>query len=192
MLSPYLRPRSRSPRIAAAAALLALTLAATPARAAQATCAHASASPRSASVAQTRAATLCLLNAERARHGLPNLRDNRRLRRAAQRHAGDMARRHYFAHDTPSGRSVVDRVRAAGYLRGVHAWTVGENLAWGSGRLATPRQIVAMWMHSPGHRANILSRSFREIGIGVSTGVPVSGDAAARGGTYATDFGSRG
>jgi uncharacterized protein YkwD len=66
---------------------------------------------------------------------------------------------------------------------------VGENIAWGSQELATPRSIVNGWMHSPGHRANILNRRFREIGIGVSRGAPEPGfDRAA---TYATDFGAR-
>ena len=65
-------------------------------------------------------------------------------------------------------------------------WALGENLAWGTGRLATPREIMRAWMDSPGHRANIVKRSYREIGIGVVTGVPSDRGAGA---TYTADFG---
>ncbi len=60
-----------------------------------------------------------------------------------------------------------------------------ENIAWGSGRLETPRAIVRAWMRSRGHRANILGR-FDEIGIGISNGTPRRG---LDGATYATSFG---
>ena len=93
-------------------------------------------------------------------------------------------RHRYFAHG-----DFVGRIRRADYLSGAGTWSVGENIAWGSYDYATPRSIVRSWMHSPGHRANILSRRFREIGIGITLGAPVSGmDRAA---TYATDFGTR-
>ena len=81
------------------------------------------------------------------------------------------------------------RIRAAHYLHGAGGWTLGENIAWGSWEYATPASIVDSWMHSPPHRANILSRAFREIGIGVARGAPVSGQD--NGGTYVTDFGAR-
>jgi uncharacterized protein YkwD len=135
-------------------------------------------------------ATLCQLNRERAHHGLAQLKLNKRLARAARRHARDMARRNYFSHDTLGGGSFVDRIRREGYLKGAHSWTVGENLAWGSRGLSRPRVIMRMWMNSPGHRANILNGSFREIGIGVAYDAPVAGGANPAG-TYATDFGAR-
>jgi uncharacterized protein YkwD len=59
------------------------------------------------------------------------------------------------------------------------------------GDAATPATIVRAWMHSPGHRANILNRRFREIGIGVASGAPVRDGAAKSGATYATEFGLR-
>ena len=77
-------------------------------------------------------ATLCQLNRERAHHGLRRLTLNKRLARAARRHARDMARRNYFSHDTLGGGSFVDRIRRAGYLQGRERWIVGENLAWGT------------------------------------------------------------
>ena len=135
-------------------------------------------------------ATLCELNSERSRFGLRRLKLNRRLARAARKHARDMARRNYFSHDTLGGGSFVDRIRREGYLRGAHTWYVGENLAWGTRGSSRPRVIMRMWMNSPGHRANILNGSFREIGIGVAYDSPMPGGGRPAG-TYATDFGSR-
>lgn len=136
------------------------------------------------------ATTICLLNRERTSRGLRALRVNGSLSDAAQAHTNDMVRSRYFAHDSRSGGDVVDRVRSRGYLSNVRSWMVGENLAWGSGSRSTPSSIVDAWMHSPGHRANILTARFREIGIGLSFRAPVSvgGRAAA---TYTTTFGSR-
>jgi uncharacterized protein YkwD len=136
-------------------------------------------------------ATLCLLNHARARHHLKPLRRSRRLGRAARNHSADMARRGYFSHDSRSGASFLDRIRRSGYLRRAGRWAVGENIAWGTGRLATPRAIVRAWMRSRGHRANILNGRFREIGVGITFSAPVrvAGRPAA---TYTTDFGMRG
>ena len=135
-----------------------------------------------------RGAILCLHNQVRAEHRLPALRENRRLRKAAVRHARDMVRDGYFEHTTPTGTTMVDRILRARYVREDAGWALGENLAWGTGSLGTPRGAVQSWMESPGHRANILKRSYRELGVGVVLGVPVS-DAA--GATYTVDFGVR-
>jgi uncharacterized protein YkwD len=152
-------------------------------------CESASAAPSAVDQRIVVRSTLCVLNAERERYGLRPLRLNKRLSRASRRHARDMARRNYFSHDSVGGASFVDRIRRTGYLSDVRSWTVGENIAWGSHSLATPRSIGRAWMNSPGHRANILSRQFREIGIGVAYGAPVGGGGEAA--TYATDFGAR-
>lgn len=133
--------------------------------------------------------TVCLLNNQRRRRGMRPLRRNRRLSSAARRHSHDMVSRHYFSHVSQAGRDVVDRLTNTGYLGGGGSWTVGENLAWGAGSRSTPREIVQAWMHSPGHRANILNRSFREIGIGVAFDTPEHGLTGA---TYTTTFGRRG
>src|SRR5215210_3321978 len=132
-------------------------------------------------------ATVCLLNKQRRAHGMRPLRMSRRLALAARGHSAEMAQAKYFSHNSRSGASFLDRIRRAGYLRRAQRWSVGENIAWGTGHLSTPRSIVRAWMQSPGHRANILQRSFRHIGIGLSLGAPVhvAGRAAA---TYTTDF----
>jgi uncharacterized protein YkwD len=168
---------------------LAVMLVAAPSAMAAQACPSASATPATVKQRTIVRATLCTLNAERARHGLPKLRLNRKLSRAARRHARDMVRRDYFGHDSLGGGSFVDRIRRTGYMRNASRWSVGENLAWGTHDRSAPRAITTMWMNSPGHRANILSASFREVGIGLAIGAPNANGPAA---TYATDFGSRG
>ena len=169
-----------------ALAVLALTLVAAPS--ASAVCASASATPSEVGKRTIVRATLCTLNAERARHGLPRLKLNKKLSSAARRHARDMVRRDYFAHDSLGGGTFVDRIRRSGYMKGASSWSVGENLAWGSNERSAPRAITSMWMNSAGHRANILSPAFREVGIGFAMGAPGASGPAA---TYATKFGTR-
>jgi len=136
-------------------------------------------------IRRARNATLCLLNRVRSRHGLPPLRLNARLSRAARAHSRDMVRRRYFAHDSLNGTSPFSRMRATHYVPRHASWWLGENIGWGSGSLAEPVALVRAWMHSPPHRANILSRQFRDVGIGIVPGAPVGGGGA----TYTTDFG---
>jgi uncharacterized protein YkwD len=177
-------PTKNRIRTAAAAATLAVALIA-PNQALGAHCAYQNANPNDITQKQASHATLCLLNHVRRAHGLKKFRDNSRLDLASRRHANDMARRNYFAHG-----DFVGRIRAARYLKGANrGYTLGENIAWGSWDYATPANIVDAWMHSPGHRANILNGRFHEIGLGVARGAPVSGQS--RGGTYVTDFGTR-
>lgn len=102
-------------------------------------------------------------NVERARFGLPALTVEPRLALAAQAHGEDMVARRFFSHDSPDGRSVADRVLAAGY----HYSVVAENIAAGQ---RTAPEVVDGWMNSPGHRKNILSRDVSQIGIGFATG----------------------
>jgi uncharacterized protein YkwD len=172
-------------------AFVAGLLCAAPSALAEQACAAANATPANATKREIFRATLCELNRERAHHGLRSLKVNKRLSRAARRHARDMARRNYFSHDTLGGGSFVDRIRAEGYLKGAHSWVVGENLGWGSRGFSRPRVIMRMWMNSPGHRANILNAAFREIGIGVAYDAPVA-HGGTPAGTYATEFGARG
>src|SRR5215212_4639463 len=172
----------------ALALTLALFLAVAPTASAAGACAASSASVKTASKRTLVRATLCVLNVERKKHGLRPLRLNRELAAAARGHSGAMAGKRFFSHDSRNGSSFVDRIRRTGYLRGARSWNVGENIAWGTGSLSTPRSIGRAWMNSPGHRANILSRSFRAIGIGIAAGTPFG----PGGGTYTTDFGRRG
>ena len=132
-------------------------------------------------------ATLCLINGERADHGLGALSHNGTLAGAATAYAQDLVAGSYFSHTGRDGSGVFDRIERSGYLVDGAGWVIGENLAWGTGGLATPGAIMQAWMNSPGHRDNILNPEFREIGIGIVTGNPAAADGL--GATYATDFG---
>lgn len=135
-------------------------------------------------VTAARQATLCLVNLQRRHHGLPRLAENPLLQRAASAYSRTMVAHRFFDHVGPDGSTLQQRIATVGYS----PWTeLGENIAWGSGSLATPRQIVNGWMHSPGHRANILDAAFRQIGVGVAAGAPLSGILASAA-VYTTDF----
>ena len=143
------------------------------------------------SSAEAVAATLCLLNVQRAAHDLPALTEVPTLDRAAGAYAADMVARRFFDHVSPGGGTMMDRMKASGWLSAPGGWSAGENIAWGSGDLGTPASIVDGWMHSAPHRANILSGSFAEIGIGIASGAPQPGISGSAG-TYVTDFASHG
>ena len=152
-----------------------------------ATCPDQTLAPAPATLAAMAAAQLCLLNGERADAGLPPLKLNAKLSAAAQAYASDLVDGQYFSHTGRDGSTIRTRLGAAGYLPRNGGWAIGENLAWGTGALATPASIMRAWMNSPGHRENILNPEYREIGIGVVTGNPASPSGA--GATYANAFG---
>ncbi|WP_131723919.1 CAP domain-containing protein, partial [Streptomyces showdoensis] len=121
----------------------------------------AKAAPAAATAAQYVDQVLALANAERRKAGCDPLRSDAKLRRAAQKHADDMAARDYYDHTTPEGRTPGDRITAAGY--DWSAW--GENIFRGP---HTAAEAVEGWMNSEGHRKNILNCAFKEVGVGVS------------------------
>jgi uncharacterized protein YkwD len=153
------------------------------------TCANTDVLPTGDNVDQIRAAVLCLHNQIRQQHDLPLLKDNAKLRKAAIGHSADMVDDGYFDHTTPGGTSFVDRILGAGYAKRNEAWTLGENLAWGTGDLSTASGVMQAWMNSAGHKANILKRSYKELGIGIRLGVP---NDAGVGATFTADFGAKG
>ena len=132
----------------------------------------------------TRQAILCLLNAERANHGLAPLRRDALLELASQRHSQDMADHDFFDHDTPGGTDPEVRIRATGYALPL----TGENLLWGVEANATPVKAMEGWMNSPGHRAAILESRCTEVGVGVVHDAPKDG-TPGRAAVYTTDFG---
>jgi uncharacterized protein YkwD len=154
------------------------------------TCANENLVPTANNLAQVKAAILCLTNRDRATKGLTALKENAKLAKAAMAHSTDMVQHRYFAHDAPDGSHSWDRAKRAGYMRPGEGWTVGENIAWGTDVRATPAQIHEMWMNSAPHRANILRRSFKEIGIGVVIGNPQVSPTDV-GATFTADFGVR-
>jgi uncharacterized protein YkwD len=161
----------------------------TPSAAHSSVCANADLTPTAGNLDLVDAATLCLVNRERAGQGEASLRPDAALACAAQNHSDDMAAGDYFEHIGPSGDTPVSRMRACGYnLNANLGYEAGENIAWGTLWLATPRSIVAAWMASPGHRANILDAHYRDTGIGVSPH-PLSSLANGQAGAmYTQDF----
>jgi uncharacterized protein YkwD len=137
-----------------------------------------------------RMAVRCLLNRKRENHGLNRLGKSGRLKRAAQRHTGYMDNHRCFAHECSGEPSVLSRLKRVNYIHnGLRRWSYGENIAYGGSHLGTPKAIVRAWMHSPGHRHNILNPDFREIGIGFVSGIPPK--PSSNGATFTTDFGMR-
>jgi len=135
------------------------------------------------------------INHVRANHGLSPLRVVTRLRRAATRHSNSMGRIGYFRHELRykgTWKSFGTWIRWYWPGAGYTSWSAGENLAWGAPDLG-PRKTVSLWMHSPGHRANLLNKSWNRIGVSivhVSDPVGIFNDFTAA--TVVTaDFGER-
>ena len=102
-------------------------------------------------------------NSERSSYGVLGASWNYKLAQAARAKAQDMIDRDYFSHTTPDGRSPWSFITATGYNY-VYA---GENLAM---NFTDTESIMAAWMSSGGHRANILGGQFKELGVGVVVG----------------------
>jgi uncharacterized protein YkwD len=106
------------------------------------------------------------IDRRRAHAGLRAMRPSASLARAADHHSREMLAGDYFAHSSRNGGSFATRIR-----RYTHASTVGETLAWTTrcGRRAA-RRVVSMWMHSPPHRAILMSTRLHRVGIARRTG----------------------
>jgi hypothetical protein len=136
-----------------------------------------------------RDALRCELDRVRRRHDVRRLHGDRALATAAQRHAEDMRRRGYFAHESPGGGELRDRLRRVRYVRRGCSWRVGEVLAWGTGRRSTAAATVRAWLDSPSHRRIVLSGRYAELGLGLQAGTPFTADAS--GVTVAAVLGDR-
>lgn len=103
-----------------------------------------------------------LTNIERSKKGLPPLKNNWQLSRVARYKSKDMAVKNYFSHTSPTYGSPFKMMENFG----VRFSAAAENIAYGQ---RTPQEVVQGWMNSPGHRANILSPSYSEIGVGLAS-----------------------
>ena len=134
---------------------------------------------------------LAELNAIRRSHGLAPLRRSKPLSAAADVHSRAMGTYGFFAHDSRDGSEFWKRVQRYYGPRGYETWAVGENLLWSSGGL-TAATALRLWMKSPGHRRNILTARWREIGL---SAVSVHSAPGVFGGRdvviVTTDFGIR-
>ena len=137
-----------------------------------------------------RAATLCLINRERSDRGEQPLRWNARLVRPPRNTPRAWPGVTTSSTSGPAGDTPLSRMRRSGYIYSPQiGYAVGENIGFGTLWLGTPRAIVAAWMASPGHRANILDPRFRDTGIGVSPHPPAALADGQPGGIYTQDFG---
>ena len=152
-------------------------------------CSGASRQPGRQSLAEAQSTITCLINKQRSRNHMRGVRGSAPLGAAAAEHSSAMASANFFAHEGEDG-TPVSRASNAGYLAGARAWGIGETLEWATGKAATPKAVVRGWMKSPEHRAVILSRRFRQVGVGVVDGSPVAGvDQGAE--TFTAVFGFR-
>jgi uncharacterized protein YkwD len=107
---------------------------------------------------------LSQLNKIRAQHGLQPLQLNARLTAAAAQHDREMGRAGYFEHESHDGTAFWKRIGGFYGSSGYGYWSVGENLLWSSPEVDAAGALD-LWMHSPEHRANILTPRWREIGV---------------------------
>jgi uncharacterized YkwD family protein/spore coat assembly protein SafA len=102
-----------------------------------------------------------LVNKQRAANGLSMLTANWELCRVARYKSQDMINKNYFAHQSPTYGSPFDMMESFG----IRFSAGGENIAYGQ---RTPQEVMNSWMNSPGHRSNILSPTYNQIGVGVA------------------------
>jgi uncharacterized protein YkwD len=130
----------------------------------------------------------CVLNYARRQDGLSPLRLDQRLNKAARLKVEDNVRCDEFSH-TACGTPFNAVFRRSGYLDGARSYQIGENLAWGSFALGSPRSIVEAWLNSPGHRENLFRTTWREMGLAVVRPPTFLGEQQVA--LWANEFGAR-
>ena len=128
----------------------------------------------------------CLTNYARAQEGLAPLQLNTTLNTAGQAKLKSNISCAEFSH-TPCGQPF-DTVFSS-YVQGATSYQIGENIAWGTGSYGTPRQAMNGWVHSAGHRENILTAAYAELGIGYLPGQTFQGYDGAT--LWSQEFGLR-
>jgi uncharacterized protein YkwD len=109
-----------------------------------------------------------LINKQRTKRGLAKVSAQASLMSAARAHSGEMGLEQYFSHDSANGETFARRLIRHGFTkRGYSFWKVGEDIYYGSGLYSTPSAAVRAWMRSSAHRAVILTRCFRKVGVGI-------------------------
>jgi uncharacterized protein YkwD len=178
-------------RFALVAATLVIVAAASPPSATASACSKwGDTVPGKLASKEARKAIVCLLNAARQKVGEHALHTDKRLQKAAQRHTDRMVGSDCFDHLCPGEADLGQRLEIVDYLTGgLTRWIYGENIAWGSGKLGAPKEIVNSWMNSPPHREILLTPSFDDVGVGFRAGTPSNG--REQGGIYTADFGLR-
>ena len=132
------------------------------------------------------------INLERAQRSLPQLRVSPALVTSARAHSADMGQRKYFDHNVPGGETWQARVIRSGYtVRGCKSWKAGENIYWGAGLMSSPVAAVDAWMHSAAHRAVLLAKGFRDVGVGAVQAPDGGGQASGPVWFFTMDAGTR-
>ena len=132
------------------------------------------------------------LNRVRAASGLRPLRSSPSLAVAARRHSAQMGQHGFFAHESRDGTPFWRRIERFYADGGFRSWEVGENIFWQSPTTLAAISVVRSWLASPGHRANVLSRSWRDVGVGVVSKPSAPGVYGGSPVTIVTvDFGKR-
>ncbi|HET9162280.1 MAG TPA: CAP domain-containing protein [Solirubrobacterales bacterium] len=185
--------RSSVGRGAALALIAAIVALGAPSAGVAATRCHgAHTAPRAATGHELRVAVQCLVNAARGRHGLAPLDFSLALQESATAHSRSMERSASFTHYGPHGSTLMVRASWSGYLTQASSFRLAENIATGKGRrFGSPAAIVNDWMHSAGHRENILDPAMRDFGVGVARGDPLGGRHDENAVAYTLDFGAR-
>jgi uncharacterized protein YkwD len=132
------------------------------------------------------------LNRVRAARGLQPLRSTPSLAVSARRHSVEMGQRGFFAHESADGTPFWRRIERVYVDNGFRSWEVGENIFWQSPASLAAISVVRSWLASPGHRANVLSRTWHDVGVGA---VSLAGAPGVYRGATVTivtvDFGKR-
>lgn len=160
----------------------------TRARTAGAACPGAFARPTRANAQALAATMVCLIDRERARFGAGPLHVNPDLGAIAAEQAHDMVVGGYFGDKSLTGRTPLQRVKASRYGSHNHGLSLGQDIGWGTGVLATPEAMVRGWMRSPAHRRITLTREYLDVGAGIAPAIPRKGRRAAHGATYVVDL----
>ncbi len=136
--------------------------------------------------AEQEAVMFCMHNYARSRARRAGIRGHALLQTSSDRKTADMIRCNQFSH-TACGRDTFFHVRAVRYTA-CRSWSVGENIAWGSGSYGSPRAIMTRWVNSTPHRTNILNSKFIHLGVGLRKGT-FQGRSNAQ--VWTTHFGYR-
>jgi uncharacterized protein YkwD len=155
-------------------------------------CSDADLVPTADNLQRVERALLCEINQNRASSGLESLTRSAKLDRSALFHSDEMVRYHFLGHEAAGRPSLLARIRGYGYFAGASDGLYSENVGAGPGSNGTARSLMDAWMASPGHRANLLSAQFRDVGIAAVLAPPDGAFFADFPSTvYTTDFGFR-
>ena len=177
-MNTYRRGAARRAVLLAVVSAVALVATAGSPAVADAACANAKARADQLRNKEIRAALRCIINKQRS----PNLQPKDQLREAAQDHTGYMRDASCVSHQCSGEPSLYERIRRTGYFNGASRYSYGEVIATNRDE-ASPREIVRQWMNSSGHRAQLMSKGFEHLGVGVNVG--------RRSGLYTIVLGSR-